>query len=131
MCKLSKEELARFQGAAWALRMGEEKGLEATQKDLEERGIRKLPLAVNKQDIRRFEEYEKRNTMATVLMMACVTLRDEYGFGFDRMNRFIRRFNTKTECLVEGFVNWKDLQQTILEETGILIPLSDEFMKED
>lgn len=131
MSKLSKEELARFQGAAWALRMVEENGLEAAQKDLEERGIRKLPLAVNKQDIRRFEEYEKRNTLATVLMMACVTLRDEYGFGFDRMNRFIRRFNTKTECLVEGFVNWKDLQQTILEETGILIPLSDEFMKEE
>lgn len=131
MGKLSKEEMARFQGAAWALRMVEEKGLEATQKDLEQRGIRHLPLACNKNDIRKFEEYEKRNTLATVLMMTCVTLRDEYGFGFDRMNRFIRRFNTKTECLVEDYVNWKDLQQTLLKETGILVPLPEEFMMEE
>lgn len=131
MGKLSKEEMARFQGAAWALRMVEEKGLEATQKDLDQRGIRHLPLACNKNDIRKFEEYEKKNTLATVLMMTCMTLRDEYGFGFDRMNRFIRRFNTKTECLVDGYVNWKELQETIREETGILIPLPDEFMMED
>jgi hypothetical protein len=131
MGKLSKEEMARFQGAAWALRMVEEKGLEATQKALEQRGIRHLPLACNKQDIRKFEEYEKKNTLATVLMMTCMTLRDEYGFGFDRMTRFIKRFNYKTACLVDGYVHWKELQETIKEETGILIPLPDEFMMED
>ena len=129
MGKLSKEEMARFQGAAWALRMVEEKGLEAAQKDLEQRGIRRLPLACNKNDIRKFEEYEKKNTLATVLMMTCMTLRD--GFGYDRMNRFIHRFNLKTECLVDGYVNWKELQETIREETGILIPLPDEFMMEE
>ena len=130
MGKLSKEELARFQGAAWALRMVEEKGLEETQKELDRRGIRHLPLACVKSDIRKFEEYEKKNTLATVLMMACMTLHDEYGFGFDRMNRFIRRFNTKTECLVEGYVNWKDMQETIKAETGLVIPLPDEFMED-
>ena len=131
MGKLSKEELARFQGAAWAIRMVEEKGLEAAQKDLEQRGIRRLPLACNKKDIRNFELYEKKNTLATVLMMACMTLHDEYGFGFDRINRFINRFNSKTECLVEGYVNWKDMQETIKQESGLLIPLPDEFMMED
>jgi hypothetical protein len=131
MGKLSKEELARFEGAAWALRMVEENGLEAAQKDLEQRGIRRLPLACNKNDIRKFEEYEKKNTLATVLMMTCMTLRDEYGFGYDRMNRFIHRFNLKTECLVDGYVNWKELQETIRTETGILIPLPDEFMMEE
>ena len=64
-------------------------------------------------------------------MMTCMTLRDEYGFGYDRMNRFIHRFNLKTECLVDGYVNWKELQETIREETGILIPLPDEFMMEE
>ena len=111
--------------------MVEKDGLEAAQKELDQRGIRKLPLACNKSDIRKFEDYEKKNTLATVLMMTCVTLRDEYGFGFDRMNRFIKRFNSKTECLVEEYVNWKDLQQTLLEETGILVPLPDEFMMEE
>ena len=36
MSKMSKEEIARFQGAAWALRMVEEKGLEAAQMTIDE-----------------------------------------------------------------------------------------------
>ena len=62
--------------------------------------------------------------------MACATLHDEYGFGFDRMNRFIDRFNTKTECLVDNYVDWEDIQQTIKEETGLFIPLPQAFKRE-
>ena len=67
-------------------------------------------------------------TIATVLMMSAMVLRDEFGFGRDRMNKFIDRFNKKTSCLVEGYVYWKDMQQTIAEETGLFIPLPDEFL---
>ena len=129
MSKMSKEEIARFQGAAWALRMVEKDGLEATQKELDLRGIRHLPLACQKKDIREFEHYEKKNTLATVLLMSCMTLRDEFEFGTQRMNRFIEGFNKRTECIVDDFVHWKDFQKTIQEETGVYIPLPDEFME--
>ena len=129
MGKLSKEELARFSGAEWMVRYVKEKGLEAAEKELEKRGVRHIPLAVKEQDLKNFSEREKRNTIATVLMMSAMVLRDEFGFGRDRMNKFIERFNTKTSCLVEGYVYWKDMQQTIAEETGILIPLPDEFLE--
>ena len=129
MGKLSKEELARFSGAEWMVRYVKEKGLEAAEKELEMRGVRQIPLSVKEQDLKNFSEREKRNTIATVLMMSAMVLRDEFGFGRDRMNKFIERFNTKTSCLVEGYVYWKDMQQTIAEETGILIPLPDEFLE--
>lgn len=129
MSKLSKEELARFSGAEWMVRYVKEHGLEAAEKELEMRGVRGIPLAVKEGDLVRFSNREKKNTIATMILMACMTLRDEFGFGFDRMNRFIERFNTKTSCLVEGYVYWKDMQQTIAEETGILIPLPDEFLE--
>ena len=129
MSKLSKEELARFSGAEWMVRYVKEKGLEAAEKELEMRGVRQIPLSVKEQDLKNFSEREKRNTIATVLMMSAMVLRDEFGFGRDRMNKFIERFNTKTSCLVEGYVYWKDMQQTIAEETGILIPLPDEFLE--
>ena len=129
MSKLSKEELARFSGAEWMVRYVKEKGLEAAEKELEMRGVRHIPLSVKEQDLKNFSEREKRNTIATVLMMSAMVLRDEFGFGRDRMNKFIERFNTKTSCLVEGYVYWKDMQQTIAEETGILIPLPDEFLE--
>lgn len=129
MSKLSKEELARFSGAEWMVRFIKEKGIEAAEKELEMRGVRGIPLAVKEGDLVRFSTREKKNTIATMILMACMTLRDEFGFGFDRMNRFIDRFNKKTECLVGKYVSWKDIQETIREETGLLIPLPDEFLE--
>ena len=129
MGKLSKEELARFSGAEWMVRYIKEKGIEAAEKELEMRGVRGIPLAVKEGDLVRFSTREKKNTLATMILMACMTLRDEFGFGFDRMNRFIDRFNKKTECLVGKYVSWKDIQETIREETGLLIPLPDEFLE--
>lgn len=131
MSKLSKEEAARFGGANWMLKYIKENGIEAAEQELEMRGVRRIPLGLNKTDLTRFQEYEKRNTIATVLLMACVTLRDEYGFGPDRMKRFVQRFNNKTECLVGNFVSWTDLQQTIEEETGLHLPLPEEFTRRD
>ena len=129
MSKLSKEETARFSGAAWMLRYAKEHGLEEAEKELDNRGIRYIPLAVKDSDLKAFSDREKKNTIATMILMSVMTLRDEFGFGYDRINKFIRRFNKKTECLVDGYVYWKDLQQTILKETGILVPLPDEFME--
>ena len=129
MSKISKEELARFSGAEWALKMCEKDGAEACRKELEFRGQLGIPLKVNKKDIDDFSERTKKNTIATMLLMTCAVLHDEYGFGFDRMNRFIRRFNTKTACIAEQYVYWKDIQESIRQETGLLIPLPDEFME--
>lgn len=131
MGRLSKEEVARFSGAEWMLRFVKEHGIEAGEKELDERGVRHLPLGVNKADLKKFEIYEKKNTIATVLIMACMTMRDEYGFGRKRLNRWINRFNGKTACLVDGYVNWKDLQRTLAEETGIWIPLPEAFMNDE
>ena len=129
MGKLSKEEVARYSGANWLIEYAKKNGLEAAEQELQRRGARQIPLAMNKPDVERFEEYTKKNTIATVLMMAVMTLRDEFGFGTERINRFIDRFNNKTSCLCEGYVYWKDLQDTIYEETGVFIPLPDEFME--
>lgn len=131
MSKLSKEELARYSGANWILDKIKKDGIEAAEKELEWRGVKKIPLAVNKADLLKFQDYEKRNTIATVLLMACVTLRDEYGFGRDRMDRFVQRFNKKTSCLVDSYVDWTELQKTIEEETGLHLPLPEEFRREE
>ena len=128
MSKLSKEETARFSGAAWMLRYVKEHGVEAAEKELDNRGIRHIPLAVKEADLQAFSNREKKNTIATMILMTCATLHDEYGFGFDRMNRFIKRFNEKTKCLVDNYVYWKDLQERIKQETGLFIPLPEEFL---
>ena len=129
MGKLSKEEAARFGGARWMVDYIKEHGIEAAEKELEMRGIRHMPLGLNKTDVKKFEEYEKKNTLSTVLIMSCMVLRDEFEFGTKRMNQFIRGFNRRTECILDDFVQWKDFKKLIEEETGIELPLPDEFME--
>ena len=129
MGKLSKEELARYSGAGWAIRLAETKGIEAAKDELKQRGALNIPLGVKKTDLDQFCESEKTNTLVTVMMMTVVTLRDEFGFGAERIHRFIDRFNTKTKCLVENYVNWEELRDQLAEETGIRIELPEVFLE--
>ena len=131
MGKLSKEEAARFSGADWALRIAEAEGVEGLRKELERRNILQIPLKASKADVEEAVNKIKQNVMATVLLMSCSALRDEFGFGYTRMNRFLERYTLKAKCLVDKYVYWKDLYQTILDETGIEIKLPDEFMMEE
>lgn len=131
MGKLSKEEVARFSGADWALRIAEAEGVEGLRKELERRNILQIPLKASKADVEEAVNKIKQNVMATVLLMSCSALRDEFGFGYTRMNRFLERYTLKAKCLVDKYVYWKDLYQTILDETGIEIKLPDEFMMEE
>ncbi len=123
MGRLSKEEQARFAGADWMLKIAETQGVDAARKELEYRNVRGLPLAVKKSDFEKCWTDEKKNLTNCLILLAISTLHDEYGFGLERMNRFISRFNTKGACLLEGYVDWHDLQQTIKEESGLMIPL--------
>lgn len=123
MGRLSKEECARYSGAEWLLRLAKEKGLEEAEQELERRGIRNIPLAVNKKDFEEMWRSEKTNIIFCMTLIAAATLHDEYDFDVEELNRYIRRFNTKADCLSKDYVSWQDLQQIIKEETGIFIPL--------
>ena len=61
----------------------------------------------------------KMNTIDTVLIMSCMVLRDEFGFGQKRIKQFFDRFNLKTECICDGDVIWDDFIDALREETGI------------
>lgn len=128
MARLSKEELARFSGAWWTLSLVDSLGREGAEKYLDERGMRGIPLAAKQSDLDAFCEEEKANTIATIMMMAAVTLHDEYDMDADQIDRFIKRFNNKTECLLGKYVNWQELRDNLAEETGINITLPEVFM---
>lgn len=123
MSSLSKEELARFSGAEWLLRLVKDKGLEEAERELTQRNVRGIPLKVIKSDLDRMYERERTNLTMCMILISAAVLHDEFEFDVDNLNKFIHRFNLKSECICKDYVSWKDLQQIIKEETGILIPL--------
>lgn len=127
MSRLSKEELARYQGANWILDKIKAVGIEEAEKELIMRGARNIPLAVKDSDLHKFEQSEKSNTIKSMLLFSIYCMYDEFGLDVEQINKFIARFNARAECLVKNYVSWKDIQQTMAEETGIWIPMPDGF----
>lgn len=127
MSKLSKEELARYQGANWILDKIKAVGIEEAEKDLINRGARNIPLSVKDSDLRKFEQTEKANTIKSMLLISIYCIHDAYDFDEKEINEFIKLFNSRAESLVKNYVSWKDIQQTMAEETGIFIPMPEGF----
>lgn len=127
MSKLSKEELARYQGANWILDKVKEVGIDEAEKNLIMRGARNIPLSVKDSDLRKFEQTEKANTIKSMLLISIYCIHDAYDFDEKEINEFIKLFNSRAESLVKNYVSWKDIQQTMAEETGIFIPMPDGF----
>ena len=128
MSKISKEDLARFSGANWALAMCEKNGIEYCRKELDQRGTLNIPLAISKAALHEFENRTRLNILNTVLLMSVSVMLDEFEFDRDMLARFIDRFNLKTECLNDDFINWEELQGTLDKEINIKLPLADEIL---
>ena len=109
----------RNEGMAYALKIAKEQGVEALEKECEFRRVTNIPSQVSTKACNIAIEKIKLNTIDTIQILSIATLADEFGFGKKRINRFMERFNLKTECLVDDYVTWNDLIQQIKEEKGI------------
>lgn len=119
MAKLSKEEIARREGMAYALRIAKEKGIEALEEDLKMRNAIDLPCRVSKADLSKFSENVKYNIVFYIKVLMAVTMHDEFGFGNKRIKQMFKRFDLKAECLADDYTTWDEQVSIIAEECGI------------
>lgn len=130
MARMGKNELARYEGALWLLAIVKERGLEAAIDELSWRGCRGVPLNVEKSEISRYEQRIKAHTVKTICCLATLTIHDEFDFGTEECARFIRRFNSKTDGLVDDIVTWPDYAQALRDELDIEVDDEREFEDE-
>jgi hypothetical protein len=119
MARMDKEEIARRDGMMYALKIAKEKGIEGLEEEIKFRNISQVPIAISRNKIDECILNIKLNTIDTMLILSASTLRDEFGFGKERLARFIERFNLKTDCLVEDYCTWSDQIQMLADECGI------------
>lgn len=119
MAKMSKEEQARREGMAYALRLAKKQGIEALEEDLKMRNAIDLPLRVSKADLSKFSENVKYNIVFYIKVLMAVTMHDEFGFGNKRIKQMFKRFDLKAECLADDYTTWDEQVSIIAEECGI------------
>ena len=119
MARIDKEEQARREGMAYALRIAKEKGIDALEEDLKMRNAIGLPVGVDRKALNQFTENVKFNTVDNMVILMAVTLHDEFGFGEKRVQRAIDRFMFKANCLDEDYTTWQEQIEILKEELGI------------
>lgn len=115
----NKEEQARLEGMAQALRIAKEKGIEGLEDEIRMRNITNLPCAVSRKAMNECIENIKYNTIDTMTVLVSYTLHTKFGYGEEELNRFIREFNFQTDCLADDYCTWDDQINVLREECGM------------
>ena len=115
----NKEEQARMEGMAQALRIAKAKGIDGLEADLKMRNITGLPCAVSRAAMDECIMNIKYNVVGTFTILVAYTLHEKFGFGKTRLNRFIHDFNFQAECLDEDYCAWEDQIEILRQECGL------------
>ena len=115
----NKEERARMEGMAQALRIAKTKGVEGLEEELKMRNIVDLPCAVSKSALDECIVQIKNNTVDTITILSAYVLHEKFGFGRTRLDRFIHEFNFQAECLMDDYCTWEDQIEVLRKECGL------------
>lgn len=115
----NREEQARLEGMAQALRIAKEKGIEGLEAEIRMRNITNLPCAVSKKAIDECIQNIKNNVVDTFTVLVAYTLHHKFGYGKTRLARFVEEFNFQAECLTEDYCTWDDLINEMRKECGM------------
>lgn len=106
----------RMQGMYYAYDQIQKNGLEAFADELRFRKAAGVSIiAKTKKEL---DEYMNA-VLKISLVFALSVLHDEFGFGKERCERFMKRYNLKTKSLALSDVSWQEQMSVIENELGI------------
>ena len=122
MGKIDKEQKARMDGMAYALKIATEKGIDGLENEIKARGILGVNLTVDSKTLR--ESYESMCTtlfqnMKTVFLQVLIK---ELGFGEKRLKKINKAYEEKTMELFEfdpygeHYVTFEDMARELKEK---------------
>jgi hypothetical protein len=68
------------------------------------------------------------NMLSTIMLMSVFVLRDEFGFGKERVKRFTDKYIENSKQLLSKDLNWADVKEAMEEEIGFKCELDDYFL---
>ena len=118
--KWAELEQARRDGIGYALGIVREKGIEGLEEDVRFRNISKVSVAMSEDEYKDLTERMGKRISQVILTLAEITLRDEFGFGKSRLEKFADRLNEKAGCVAEGYTTVEEQIEILEKETGML-----------
>lgn len=116
-----REDDARLAGMMYAYRQIKAHGMDYFERELKNRGAYHIAAPITNADITAASRAIREQTYDTMTVMSLLTLHDEFDFGKKRLERFMRRFESKTNALAAGHLQWEDYTGILRDECGINI----------
>lgn len=119
MGKLEEYLNGRSDGMLMALNIAKQRGIEGLKEEIRYRGHTGINTVMTKKELEKTVAQIRDTTMDTMIILATSVLRDGWGWGEIRLQRFMDRMCSRASCLTDDLVTWKDLQESIKAETGL------------
>ena len=76
---------------------------------------------VSKADVDKAKKEAQNKAVNVAWAIFFTVMRDKEGYGIKRLKRIWREVNELSDSISQGYVNVKDLMQTLDEEAGIIL----------
>ena len=76
-------------------------------------------IQLTRKDYDALKEAERMNAANIINLIPLIILRDKFGFGKVRLERYLNHYQEAIESLNEGYLDLKDVERVMLEEVKI------------
>lgn len=83
------------------------------------RKLSKETIQLTRKDYETLKEAERTNAANIINLIPLIILRDKFGFGKIRLERYLKHYYDAIESLNEGYLDLKDVERVMLEEVKI------------
>ena len=83
------------------------------------RKLNKETIQLTRKEYETLKEAERMNAANIINLIPLMILRDKFGFGKIRLERYLKHYQEAIESLNEGYLDLKDVERVMLEEVKI------------
>ena len=83
------------------------------------RKLNKETIQLTRKEYEELKSKERMNASNIINLIPLIILRDKFGFGKIRLERYLGYYQEAVESLNEGYLDLKDVQKVLLDEVKI------------
>ena len=83
------------------------------------RKLNKETIQLTRKEYEELKSKERMNAASIINLIPLIILRDKFGFGKVRLERYLGYYQEAVESLNEGYLDLKDIERVMLEEVKI------------
>lgn len=83
------------------------------------RQLESKPITLTHKEIEKMKEQATDNAAAIINLMPLLILRDKFGFGRVRLERYLDHLGEMMDAYNKGYLNLKDIEKVLEDEVGL------------